>query len=154
MIEKKEIKVSKIRNGTVLDHLNEGSAYRVLEMLGVDNDYGNPVIVLMGAESNSIERKDVIKIEDKFLEPEETGMLALISPNATISIIKNYNVVSKRKIGLPKKFIGVGQCPNPKCVSNQNEPISTVFNVETKDPLILSCGFCENVVDSSDISAH
>ncbi|MDP7260361.1 MAG: aspartate carbamoyltransferase regulatory subunit [archaeon] len=154
MTEKNEPKVGRIKNGTVLDHLNEGSAQRILEMIGVNSDYGNTVIVLMGSMSKSMERKDVIKIEDKFLEPEETRMLALIAPNATISIIKNYNIASKTKVSLPKKFIGVGKCPNPKCTTNQNEPISPVFNVETKTPLTLRCVFCENVVKSSDISSH
>jgi aspartate carbamoyltransferase regulatory subunit len=35
MTEKNEPKVGRIKNGTVLDHLNEGSAQRILEMIGV-----------------------------------------------------------------------------------------------------------------------
>jgi aspartate carbamoyltransferase regulatory subunit len=93
----KELKVTPIRNGTVLDHLPPGSALKVLMVLGLPREgSSSSVTVAMNATTNRpTGRKDIVKIEDRELDAKELAMLAVIAPDATISIIRNYEIVKK-----------------------------------------------------------
>ena len=146
-MNEKELKIQKIKNGTVIDHLPAGTALSVVKILGVDREYGNAVSIAMNVESKSSSMKDIVKVEDKILETAETDKLALIAPNATINIIKDYNVVRKNKVILPDEIKNIIKCGNPDCVTNQNEPITPVFSVESRNPVRLRCKFCERIME-------
>ena len=96
MIEK-ELKIQKIKNGTVIDHLPPGSSLDVLRILGIGKDYSNTVSVVMNVASKSTGKKDILKVEDRVLKPGETNKLGLIAPNATVNIIKNYGATKKNR---------------------------------------------------------
>src|SRR3989344_5366776 len=113
-----ELKIQKIRNGTVIDHLPAGSGLTVLRILGISKDYKNSVSIAMNVPSKSFGMKDVVKVEDRVLRPEETDKLALIAPEATINIIRDYKVSSKGRVTVPKEIVGVLKCGNPSCVTN------------------------------------
>ena len=69
--------------------------------------------------------------------------LALIAPQATVNIIRDFKVVEKKKLSMPKEVIGIAKCRNPKCVTN-HQPIQTRFATVEKDNRIsLLCHFCE-----------
>ena len=146
MVEK-ELRVKKIKNGTVIDHLPSGSALTVLKVLGIDNGYKTTVSAIMNVPSKSSGMKDVVKVEDKILGPEETDKLALIAPDATINIIKNYEVIKKSNVKVPEEVVGVLNCANPSCITNKNEPIVSIFKVENVSPILLRCRFCERILD-------
>jgi len=140
-------KIRKIRNGTVLDHLPAGSALNVLRILGIDTNWDTTVAVLMNVDSKSIGKKDLVKVEDMVLKKEETDKLSLIANDATINIIKEYEVKGKHHVSLPEKFIGILKCANPNCVTNKGEPTTSIFNVERKKPILLRCKFCDRILD-------
>lgn len=147
----KELRIKKIKDGTVIDHLPGGSALNVLRILGIKKGYDQTVSVVMNVAGKN-DKKDVVKIENRALSPEEANRLALIAPNATINIIKDYEVVEKNKVTVPEELINTLKCANPNCITNQNEPVVPAFNVESKDPLILRCTFCGRIMDSEIIS--
>lgn len=93
----KELKVTPIRNGTVLDHLPPGSALKVLMVLGLPREgSSSSVTAAMNASTNRPPgRKDIVKIEDRELDPQELATLAILAPEATISIIRNYEIAKK-----------------------------------------------------------
>jgi len=138
----KEIKLKKIRDGTVIDHVPAGRALEVLRILGVGEKFTDVVAVLMNVESKRIGRKDIIKVENKAVTKEEADRLALVAPNATINIVKNYGVAKKIQVELPGELVGIVKCANPQCVTNR-EQVATRFEVASKDPLELRCEYCE-----------
>ncbi|MCD4801079.1 MAG: aspartate carbamoyltransferase regulatory subunit, partial [Methanococcoides sp.] len=90
----REIRVHPIENGTVIDHINAGQALNVLKILNIPTSSSRVVSVLINAPSIH-GRKDVVKIEGRELNVEEVDKIALIAPNATINIIRNFEVSEK-----------------------------------------------------------
>jgi aspartate carbamoyltransferase regulatory subunit len=140
----KELKVQPIRNGTVIDHIESGMALNVLKILGITSDnIRSTISVAMHVRSKKGEWKDIVKIEDRELFAREVDRIALISPRATINIIRDYNVAEKRKVKIPPVIRGIVRCANPNCITNSNEPVETEFSVIREFPLTLKCHFCD-----------
>lgn len=148
----KELKVQLIKNGTVIDHINSGMALKVLKILKVDEKIGSTVSVLMHVASQKEAWKDVVKIEDRELDPDEVDRIALIAPNATINIIRNYNVAEKHRVNLPDTVKGIVRCDNPNCITNLKEPVESEFVVESKNPPKLKCRYCDRELE--DVGAN
>ena len=87
-------------------------------------------------------KKGVIKISDKFFEEEEVNRIALVAPNINLNIIKDYEVIEKKKVTLPSEIVEIVKCNNPKCITN-NEPMNTRFHVIDKERVVLQCHYCE-----------
>jgi len=141
----KEFKVTPIRNGTVIDHINVGMALKVLKIIGVKDDVNSTVSVLIHVPSKKEGWKDIVKIEDRELDPKELDRIALISPNATINIIRDYNVAEKFIVEVPNVIKGIMRCSNPGCITNKDEPVEPEFVVESKKPITLRCIYCDRV---------
>ena len=138
----KELVVSALENGTVLDHIPAENVYKALDLLGL-KDIENQITIGINLNSKAQGRKGIIKIEDRFFEDEELGKLALIAPMATVNVIRDFKVVEKKNLELPKEVIGIAKCRNPKCVTN-HQPIRTRFTTVKKgDEVSLLCHFCE-----------
>jgi aspartate carbamoyltransferase regulatory subunit len=147
----KEMKVPPIANGTVIDHIDCGMALKVLKIMGLSS--GEPewtVTVLIKAPSKKQKWKDIVKVEGRELKQREVNQIALVAPHATISIIRNSEVIKKYVPDLPELVKGIVRCPNPSCISNLSEPIEPSFTVESKEPLRLRCHYCDRVVDKPD----
>ena len=141
----KEFKVTPIRNGTVIDHIAVGMALKVLKIVGVKDDVNSTVSVLMHVPSKKAGWKDIVKIEDRELDPKELDRIALISPNATINIIRDYNMAEKFVVEVPNVIKGIMKCANPGCITNKDEPVEPEFVVESKKPITLRCIYCDRV---------
>lgn len=136
-------KVFKIENGTVIDHIASRMALKIIEILKVKEEG----IISLGInfDSDKTIKKDIIKIENVYLDKYETDIIALISPHSTINIIKNSEVIEKRKIDMPKEIYGIMKCPNPMCVTNKYHDCETKFEVIKYDEhsTIVRCHYCE-----------
>ena len=88
MSELNQLLVRRIKEGTVIDHILPGKAFNVLKTLDITGKEGNIVTVALNVPSSKKDKKDIIKVENKFLENVDTDKIALISPHATINIIK------------------------------------------------------------------
>jgi aspartate carbamoyltransferase regulatory subunit len=148
-VSERELRVKPINNGTVIDHIESGQALNVLKILGISGHTKSVVSVLMNVPSGAMGAKDVVKVEGRELDPEEVDTIALIAPRATINIIRNYEVVEKFRVAMPKTVVGIIKCGNPNCISNSNEPVSSRFSVESMDPVLLRCSYCEFVLDKN-----
>ncbi|MCD6229462.1 MAG: aspartate carbamoyltransferase regulatory subunit [Candidatus Diapherotrites archaeon] len=145
------LKVDVIGNGTVIDHIPGGRGLLCLKVLGIES-IDSPVILLSNVSSNNKGgKKDLIKIEDRFLTPKEHNKLAIIAPGATVNIINDTHVTDKRLISVPEKFVDVICCTNPNCVSNTESYISSSFAVERKEPLEVRCSYCDRVVGAKQL---
>ncbi len=108
------------------------------------------MLVGMNLSSRRLGKKGIIKIEGKVLTQEEVNKIALIAPNATLNIIKDFEAVEKRPVSLPDELVGVVKCFNPNCISN-HERIPTRLKVVKKTPVRLRCHYCERVMEGEDI---
>lgn len=149
----KELKVKPIRNGTVIDHITANKALSVLKILGIPNQK-NTVTIAMNVQSPEMESKDIVKIEGRELAPNEVDQIALIAPNATINIIRDYEIVEKGKVHLLNEIRGILKCTNPNCITNTNEPMITRFYVIEREPVSLRCYYCERIMEESEIESQ
>ena len=153
MSEEKELRVRRIENGTVIDHITAGQALIVLRILGIPDSSEGVVSILLNSPGKH-GKKDVVKIENRELKVTEVDRIALIAPNATINIIRNFNVSDKKKVKIPEYMEGVVRCINPNCISNSNEPITSRFDVKVDEAnLKLRCIYCGREI-SENIARH
>ena len=139
--EQDKMKIKKIENGVVIDHIPKGQGLKVLSILGIDENFHATVSMVMNTPSTTSGLKDIIKIEERALEEKELNKIALIAPSATVNFVHDYQIVKKRKISIPDAFEDVISCPNPKCISNK-EGVACL-KVEKKNPLFVRCIYCE-----------
>lgn len=150
-MSKKTLRVSKIKDGTVIDHITSGHALDVVKILGITGRRAGVVTIAINVPSKTLGHKDMVKVEGRFLAASEVDKIALLAPHATINIIKDYKVVEKQRAKLPDIIKGIVKCDNPACVSNSNEPVQTKFYVEKEEPLRLKCHYCGHVMEKEDI---
>lgn len=154
MTEKRDLKVQAIEKGTVIDHIKAGQALNVLHILGITSDFKGTVSFVMNAPGAG-GKKDVVKIEGKEINVGELNKVSLIAPNATINIIRKFDVKRKYQVVLPKYVEGVVRCINPNCISNSGEPIKSKFEVyqSGEEGVFLRCVYCHSVI-SENIVRH
>ncbi|WMT52270.1 MAG: aspartate carbamoyltransferase regulatory subunit [Ferroplasma sp.] len=145
----KTLKISKIKDGTVIDHIDAGKALKVLNILGIDES--NSISIGIRVMSGKIGYKDVIKIENKFLEKIELDKIALIANRATISIIKNYEIIEKFSLDMPETFKGIVKCDNQNCITNAGEPVRSEFSTVESNPLTIKCIYCKKEMSGDEI---
>ena len=97
-----------------------------------------------------IGKKDIVKVENRELDPREVDKISLIAPKATINIIRDFEVVEKHRVKLPDEIFGIVKCSNPTCISNSKEPVKSRFLVTCKDPPTIKCYYCER--ETEDIA--
>jgi len=101
--------------------------------------------------SMKLKKKDIIKLENKFLEEDDTNKLAVIASSCTINIIKNFQLVEKRLVSLPDQIIRIFRCSNPACITNSKEHLESVMDVVDKDGLVLKCRYCSRMLDVNQL---
>jgi len=145
------LRVSKIRNGTVIDHITSGHALDVVKILGITGRTGGIVTVAMNVSSKKLGVKDIVKVEGRELNSKEVDKIALLAPHASINIIRDYVVVEKQVVKLPEVLKGIVKCANPACISNSEEPVQPTFYVEREEPLRLKCHYCGYIMEKQDV---
>ena len=141
----KELQVAALRNGTVIDHIPSEHLFKVVSLLGL-NLTKHQITIGNNFESKKMGTKGFIKIADKFFEQDDINKIAILAPEAKLSIIKDYQVVEKMVLTCPDKIQGITKCFNPKCVTN-HQNITPKYSVIGKKPVILKCEYCEKNTD-------
>lgn len=83
MKESKELKVSAIKNGTVIDHIPAKSLFKVISILELEN-IKTQITFGTNLESKKLGLKAIIKISDKFFKDKDINKIALIAPECKI----------------------------------------------------------------------
>lgn len=148
--KRKELKVSALNNGTVIDHIPSNSLFTVVRILDlVQSD--NQIYVGNNLDSKKYGTKGIIKVKDRYFENEDLNKIALVAPTATLIEIKDYEVVAKKGVKIPERVEKIVKCFNPNCVTNV-EGVTTKFNVSTSDgELKLHCHYCEKTTKKENI---
>ena len=149
MTAKKELNISAIKEGTVIDHIPPEAVFQVADILKLDK-IQDAVIVASNLKSKAMGRKGIVKISGKMLSKEEVNKIAIVAPNASVNIIKDYSVTKKLQVALIDEIRNSIRCSNPNCITNvENHP--TLFYVIEKEPLKVKCHYCERYMDKKFI---
>jgi len=147
----KTLSVSAINNGTVIDHIRAGQALRIMKLLRVLDNKKNKVTLGLNLPSKLLGLKDLIKIENRVLTNDEANEIVTFAPEATINIIKDFEVTQKINTHLPKAIINIFVCPNPVCITH-NEPVESHFIIQEQGKQIqLICHYCEKSFDRDKV---
>ena len=141
--DRKHLVVSKIRNGTVIDHISPGMSPLVLKILGIGPGSKEAVSMAMNVQSSKMGKKDILKVEGKFISDEELNRIALIAPEATINLVEEFEITRKFRVEPPEVVENIIKCPNQHCISNSNEPISSRFRIFAEGrKVVAKCDYC------------
>lgn len=147
--KRKELQVAALNEGTVIDHIPSEMVFKVISLLGLEQ-LENPVTIGNNLESKKMGKKGIIKVSGKFFREDEISRIALIAPHVVLNIIRNYEVVEKKKLEIPSVIKGIVKCNNPKCITN-NEVMPSLFDVTNKDKGDLRCHYCNLKIENKDI---
>lgn len=134
------LNVGKIENGIVLDHIHAGlgmSIYHHLELNRVDC----PVAIIKNARSNAMGKKDILKIETD-ASSINLDVVAFIDPDVTVNIIKNGELVAKKKLPIPAEVRNVIKCNNPRCITTIEQGVQHIFYLDPRRK-IYRCRYCD-----------
>ena len=145
-MNRNEMLVAAIKDGTVIDHIPTEKTYQVAQLLGLQ-ELKTPVTIGYNYLSKKLGRKGIIKVADKYFTDEEISRLSVVAPNIVLNIIKDFEVIEKKTVTTPEEIRGIVKCNNPKCITN-NEPMATFFHVENG---VLTCHYCEKEQDISKV---
>lgn len=150
-MSEKELRVSKIKDGTVIDHIRGGYALDVVKILGITDKEKRVMTIAINVSSKRFGVKDIVKIEGKALNSQEVNRIALVAPHASINIVHDYTVVEKLEVKLPKVIEGIVKCVNPCCISNSDEPVVSKFYIKREEPLLLKCHYCGITLEQAEV---
>lgn len=144
--ETKTLPISAIKQGVVIDHITVGQALVIIKILKLSNPE-HPITLGLNLPSHSMGSKDLVKLEKYMLSDEECDKIAVLSPNATINIINDFQITEKMKLELPDKIADIAPCPNDRCITN-HEKIGSLFVINKRGPLAieLRCHYCRKQI--------
>ena len=155
-VSDRQLLVSKIENGIVIDHIPAGKAFLVLKILRLDPSAR--VLIALNVDSRRLGKKDLIKIEGTYLTSREVDLIGLVAPTATLNIIEDWGVKEKRRIDIPREVDGIFKCPNPLCPTNARyNPQRTRFDVEAGggvESMKLDCAHCGSTLYYGAVLDH
>lgn len=138
--KKEQLQVAALENGTVIDHITTDKLFKIVRLLELDQ-CEESVTIGNNLPSKKVGKKGIIKVSGRYFTDEQISRLSVVCPNIHLSIIKNYEVVEKKTVGLPDMLKDVVKCANPVCITN-NEPMHTIFDVVDKEHGIVRCHYC------------
>ncbi|MDR2912927.1 MAG: aspartate carbamoyltransferase regulatory subunit [Alistipes sp.] len=146
MGQDKIMEVRMIENGTVIDHIPPAALFKIISIMGLDRDTEHRMTIGTNLESKRLGTKAIIKINDRHPSPWEIDRIALFAPEARVNTIRNFEVVEKRTVEVPRSIEGFVKCANPQCVTN-HETVETAFDVvaENDGNIALKCRYCEKL---------
>jgi len=136
MSSKSKLVVEAIKNGTVIDHIPAERTLLVVEILTKPDE---SCFIGVNLSSTSVEKKGVVKIQDREYDKLDLKILAALAPDATVNIIRDYNIVSKLKLTVPEEVIDLFICNNTNCITN-HENVKTRFKLGQFQH---TCEYCE-----------
>lgn len=145
----KQLNVSAIKDGTVIDHIPTKALFKVIQILKLD-EFNNMVTFGNNLDSKAMGTKAIIKIANRYFEDQEVNKISLVAPNAKLNTIRNYEVIEKRVVQIPDQVNEIVRCFNPKCITNA-ENISTKFQIINSKPIEMKCYYCEKITYENEI---
>ena len=87
-------------------------------------------------------KKDILKIDNELTIDFE--VLGYLDPNITVCIIKDGNLIEKKKLKLPQKIVNIEKCKNPRCITSVEPDLDHIFYLANEKKRIYRCMYCES----------
>lgn len=142
------LNVGKIEEGFVLDHIKAGKAMAIYHHLGLDQ-LDCTVAIIKNARSNAMGKKDILKVECD-IDTLNLDVLGFIDHSITVNVIKNGDIVAKKKLTMPKEIRGVLHCKNPRCIISLERELPHVFYLSDEKREIYRCRYCDEKYSETD----
>jgi len=141
--------VSRIADGTVIDHIPSWKAVTVSRVLRLDKlserHRDISVAILQNVVSERLGRKDIIKVDRWRVDENDANILCLVFPSITVNYIRG-GAVSKYRPKVPDSIEGRISCPELSCITNaEREPVTPRF-ATLKDVRLLRCEYCDTLL--------
>ena len=108
-MNREELLVAAIENGTVIDHIPTSKVFEVVNLLHL-SEVKTSIMVGWNLKSHKMGRKSIIKIADKYFSDSELNQLSVVAPNVSLCVIKDYQVVEKKQVVIPEELRGIVKC--------------------------------------------
>lgn len=141
-----------IENGINIDHIPQGNAWYVMKVLNLLNSESQAGVGL-NLPSRKLGFKDLIKIENRILTQNEIDAISLFCIGSTLSVIKDFVVIEKQTLDLPKQINDIIVCPNKRCISHQYTSKFTSF-INRKNQTGVACHYCEKEFMLDEINQY
>ena len=135
------LNVGQLSEGVVLDHIKAGKSMTIYHDLELDK-LDCCVAIIKNARSNKMGRKDIIKVQCP-IDTLDLDILGFIDHNITVNIIKDGEIVEKKKLSLPKEVHNVIKCKNPRCITSIEQELEQIFILADPKKEIYRCKYCE-----------
>jgi aspartate carbamoyltransferase regulatory subunit len=149
MKERKQLVVSAIKDGTVIDHIPAKALFKVIDILGLDH-IEDQITFGTNLDSKKLGKKGIMKLSGVYFRQEDLDRIALVAPDVKVNIIRDYQVAEKKVVEIPDKIYGIVKCVNPMCITNQ-EDVKTKFDLVSRHPVSIKCFYCEKITDASNM---
>ena len=135
------LNISGLNEGIVLDHIQAGRSMDIYFKLGLDR-LDCQIAIIKNARSRKMGRKDIIKI-DGGLDLVNLDVLGYIDHNITINIIRDGQIIEKKRVRMPKKITNVIFCKNPRCITSIEQELPHIFYLADEKTQTYRCQYCE-----------
>ena len=135
------LNVGQLSEGVVLDHIKAGKSMTIYHDLELDK-LDCCVAIIKNARSEKMGRKDIIKVECP-IDTLDLHILGFIDHNITVNIIKDGEIVEKKKLSLPKEVHNVIKCKNPRCITSIEQELEQIFILADPKKEVYRCKYCE-----------
>jgi len=132
--------IDSIHTGIVLDHIKAGRGMDVYQKLHLD-ELDCPVAYIRNVRSEALGRKDIIKIDADI--DVDLDVLGYLDPGITVNIIRDGQLVEKKKLSLPQKLVNIITCKNPRCITTVEGALDQVFLLKDRAHGVYRCMFCD-----------
>ena len=132
--------IDSIRNGYVIDHIKAGTAMAIYNFLGLDK-LDCSVAIIKNVHSEKLGKKDIIKIDSDI--PVSLDVIGYVDPGVSINIIRNGELVEKKRIEMPETLTNVIFCKNPRCITTTEQELKHVFRLTDRANKVYRCIYCE-----------
>ena len=122
--------IDSIKNGIVIDHITAGRGMELYHLLGLDKLDCSIAIIKIDGE---------VVLDMK--------ILGYVDPGVTVDIIKDGDLVEKKRISLPSEIKNVIFCKNPRCITSTEQELPHVFRLTDVENRVFRCIYCETKAD-------
>ncbi len=129
-----------IKNGIVIDHITAGKAMEIYSLLGLDK-LECSVAIIKNVSSIRLGKKDIVKIDTDY--DFDINVLGYIDSGVTVNVIKDGEIIEKRRMELPESLTNVIFCKNPRCITSTEQELPHIFKLTDKSNKIYRCLYCE-----------
>ena len=111
--------------------------YELLELEKLDCS----VAIIKNVHSKKMGKKDIIKIDADI--PVNLDVIGYVDPGVSVNIIRDGELVEKKRIEMPETADQRDLLQNPRCISSVEQELPHIFKLTDRKNKVYRCLYCE-----------